>query len=212
MASVYCRRLHCWEWCSFLCKSDMLYYLVRCKWFKQRFCVTDHSHERCQWWWPIPSAHLSKFKIPLLDLFARTPRHLYITGMLESLNIVFECPLERDLRCDDKMWSREWYKACSPFLGRMLSVDCLGININGLQRLRSRNDRPMLWSVGRGGEYKSLWTCNTFQDNILAWIMRNNMRGERLVRNVEDKGNIWHTCLVRWGCGGYNMIVTSVTN
>ena len=94
--------------------------------------------------------------------------HLYITGMLGSLNIVFECPLERDIRCDDKMWSREWYRACIPFLGRMLSVDCLGININGRQWLRSRRDSPMLWYMGRGGEYKSLWTCNTFQDKILA--------------------------------------------
>lgn len=112
----------------------------------------------CQWTCAILSAQLSKSKkIPVDDLFARTPRHLYITGMLGSLNMVFECPLEREIRCNDKMWSRESYRACIPVWGRMLSVNCLGINVNGRQWLRSRRDRPMLWDTGRGGEYKSTY-------------------------------------------------------
>ena len=52
---------------------------------------------------PILAAQSSYSKTPVDDLFGRTPKHLYMTVVPTSANIVFECPLESDKRCEARI-------------------------------------------------------------------------------------------------------------
>ena len=105
---------------------------------------------------------------PFNDLFAWTPKHLYITGVCLSPNIVFECPLASETRWEDRIWSRESYRFCIPFFGIELIVDCLGINVNGRHPSTAGRERPTRWDDGIVGANKSLCTSRGCHEVIFA--------------------------------------------